>query len=223
MKKFVITILAAIAVTSLWAQQPMCPVKEGVSLTYVTKDAKSKVKNYAQQTVTSVEGTGNNLAITYRSEVMDAKKNPIANVPVISYTYKVENGTVIIDLKSILNSVSTGFPSDGTAEGTPLMVPANMKAGDKLPDSEVKMQISIIKMSAAYTNGVCEGDETVTTEAGTFNCTKTKYDCKASAMGMKSEMVVHTWYAPGVGIVKQDIYSTKGSLNTTQELVALSN
>ena len=223
MKKIVFTILATIVATSFWAQQPLCPVKEGVSLTYATKDAKGKAKSYVRQTVTSVEGTSNNLTITYASEVMDANKKALPNAPVISYSYKVENGSVVIDPKALLNSITTALPSDGVAEGTPFVLPAGMKAGDALSDSEMKMQIAFLKISATYTGGVCEGDEEITTEAGTFLCKKTKYNCKSSAMGIKTEMVVHTWYAPGIGIVKQDIYNNKGKLNSSQELIELNN
>jgi len=222
MKKIVLTLLAAIAVTCIWAQQPLCPVKEGVSLLYVMKDAKGKVKNYSRQTVTLVEGSGNNLTITYLSEALDAKKKPLANAPVISYTTRVENGAVVIDPKSILNSISTAFPTDGAAEGTPMILPANMKAGDKLPDCEMKMQITVFYINASYTNGVCEGEEQITTAAGTFLCKKTKYDFKSSAGIIKSNGVIHTWYAPGVGVVKQEMFNNKGKLNTYQELVELS-
>ena len=223
MKNLAFTILAAIAATSIYAQQPLCPVKEGVSLTYATKNAKGKVQSYSRQTVTSVEGSGNNLTISYTSEAMDTKKKALPNVPVITCSYRVENGTVIIDPKAILNSVATGSPSDGAAEGTPLVLPAGMKAGDALPESEVKMQIAFIKISAAFTEGVCEGEEEITTEAGTFLCKKTKYNCKSSAMGIKMDMVVYTWYAPGIGIVKQEMYNKKDKLNSSQELVGLSN
>ena len=221
MKNLAFTILAVLAATNLWAQQPLCPVKEGVSLTYVTKDAKGKIQSYSRQTVTSIEGSGSKMTITYSSEAMDAKKKTSPKVPVISYSYNVENGTVVIDPKAILNTVSTGSPSDGAAEGTPLVLPATMKAGDTLPDCDVKMQIAFVKLSASYTEGVCEGDEEITTEAGTFRCKKTKYNCKSSAMGIKSEMIIHNWYAPGIGVVKQDIYNNKGKLNSTQELVEL--
>ena len=221
MKKTVFTIVAVIAATSLCAQ-PLCPTQEGVSLTYATKNAKGKVQNYAKQTVTAIEGSGDNFKVTYASEAMDAKKKTSANVPVISYTYNVENGAVVIDPKSLLNSISTGSPSDGNAEGTPMILPADMRAGDALPDCEMKMKIAFINISASYTEGICEGSEQVTTEAGTFDCKKVKFRCKSSAMGIKSEMIVESWYAPGIGIVKQNLYSNKGKLNSTQELVELS-
>ncbi|MDR2234092.1 MAG: hypothetical protein LBE56_13345 [Tannerella sp.] len=220
MKKIVITIIAAIAATSLWAQ-PLCPTQEGVSLTYATKNAKGKVQNYSKQTVTAVEGSGSNFTVTYASEAMDAKKKTLPNVPIISYTYKVENGAVVIDPKAILNSVATASPTDGAAEGSPMILPADMQAGDALPDCEMKMKIAFINVSASYTEGVCEGNETITTEAGTFDCKKTKFRCKSSAMGIKTEMIVHAWYAPEIGLIKQDMYNTKGKLNTTQELIAL--
>jgi hypothetical protein len=220
MKKMVFTILAAIVATSFLAQQPLCPVKEGVVLTYASKNAKGKVTSYSRQEVTSVTGSGNNLTITYSGESLDAKKKPTANVPAISYSYKVENGTVIIDAKALLNGITTGSPTDGPAEGNSMILPANMKAGDKLPDCDIKMWLAFVRISAIYTNGLCEGEETITTEAGTFTCVKTKYNCKSSVMGIKSDMIIDTWYAPGIGTVKQEIY-IKGKLNSTQELVEL--
>ncbi len=222
MKKIVITIIVAIAATSLWAQQPLCPVKEGMSLIYATKNAKGKVQSYSRQTVTSVEGSGDNLTVTYTSEAMDAKKKTNPQVPVITYTYRVENGTVIIDPKAMLNSITTGSPSDGVAEGTPMMLPAGMKAGDALTNCEMKMQIAFIKINASYTEGVCEGEEEITTGAGTFTCKKTKFRCKSSAMGIKTEMIVYAWYAPGIGLIKQDMYSVKDKLSSSQELAELS-
>ena len=221
MKKLAFTILAAMAITSLWAQQPLCPMKEGIALTYVSKNAKDKVQSYSLQTVSSIEGSSNNMKITYLCEALDAKKKVQANSPVISYSYKVENGTVIFDPKSLINGFYTGSTSDGVIEGTPMVLPANMKAGDALPNCDVKMQISILKISATYSEGVCEGDEDVTTEAGTFHCKKTKYNCKSSAMGIKQDIVIHTWYAPGIGTVKQEIYNNKGKLNSVQELVEI--
>lgn len=223
MKKLVITVIVAMSATFLWAQQPLCPVKDGLSLTYVTKNAKGKVQSYSRQNITSVEGAGNNMVVTYTSEAMDAKKQVTAGVPVITYTYNVENGAVIIDPKAILNTVTTGSPTDGVAEGTPMVLPAGMKAGDALPDCEMKMQIAFLKISASYTEGECLGDEQITTAAGTFDCKKTKFRCKSSAMGIKTEMVVDSWYAPGIGLIRQDMYNVKGKLNNTQELAELSN
>lgn len=223
MKRLVITIIVAMSVTLLWAQQPLCPSKSGLSLTYVTKNAKGKAQSYSRQNITSVESSGNNMVVTYTSEAMDAKKQVTPNVPVITYTYNVENGTVIIDPKAILNTISTGSPTDGVAEGTPMVLPAGMKAGDALADCEMKMQIAFLKISASYTEGVCEGDEQITTAAGTFDCKKIKYRCKSSAMGIKTEMIVDSWYAPGIGLIKQDMYNIKGKLNSTQELAELSN
>ena len=221
MRKIVFTILAALVATSFWAQRPLCPVKEGVVQTYVMKDAKSKVKNYSIQTVTSVTGSGDNLVVTYSSEALDAKKKPLANMPVIPYSLKVENGTVVVDIKSLLNGVFTGSMKDGSTEGTPLLLPANMKAGDALPDCSVKMQIAVFKVSADYTEGICESEEDVTTEAGTFSCKKTKYNVRSTAMGIKSDITVYSWYAPGVGIVKQELYDKKGKLSTIQELIEM--
>ena len=222
MRKITFTIIAIMAIISLSAQQPLCPVKEGVVLTYAVKNDKGKVQSFSRQTVTSVEGSNNNMTITYSAEALDAKKKAQSKVPVISYSYKVENGAVVFDPKSLLNGVSKGSPAEGTSiEGTPLVIPANMKAGDVLPDCSMRMQIAIIKISADYTGGVCEGEEDITTEAGTFHCKKTKYNVKSSAIGIKQDIVVHTWYAPGVGIVKSETYNNKGKLNSVQELVEL--
>jgi len=223
MKKTALLLIAVITTINLWAQQPLCPVKEGITLAYVTKDSKGKVQGYSRQTVTSIEGSGNNLTVTYTSEAMDAKKKTLSKVPVITYSISVVNGDVVVDSKALLNSVSTGSPSDGTAEGTPMVLPANMKAGDTLSDCEVKMKIAFLNISAAYSNGICEGEEQITTEAGSFLCKKTKYNCKSSAMGIKMDMIIHTWYAPGIGVVKTEVFNNKGKINNLQELVEISS
>jgi hypothetical protein len=217
MKKLAFLIAAALVCSTAMAEQPLCPTTEGAVLTYVTKDGKGKVSAYAQQTVTSVEGAESDMTVTYSSQVLDKKKKAVENVPVISYQLKVENGDLIIDLKSMLGGLMSS-PTDGNAEGTPLVFPSNLAAGDKIADANVKMKIVFMSVSATYTNGICEGREDITTAAGTFNCVKIKQNCKSSAIGIKGDYVITSWYAPGIGLVKQEMWTAKGKLQQTQEL-----
>ena len=61
--------------------------------------------------------------------------------------------------------------------------------------------------------------ESITTPAGTFECYKISYDVAMKMMmNMKSKGV--EWYAKGVGLVKNETYSSDGKLLGSNVLTA---
>jgi hypothetical protein len=216
MKKLLILALVATATTAAWAAQPLCPTAKGQTLLYANKNAKEKVQNYTRQTVTEVEGSGANLTITYEAESLDGKKRSLSETPIlVPFTLKVEGGAVVYDVKSLLGGIVAGLQT-GEASGEPLVLPANLKSGDALPDASVKMQILFMKIDLKYTEGKCTAEEERTTPAGTFKCLRVEQKCSGRALAAV-EMKTVTWYAPGIGIVRQETYN-KDKLQTVIEL-----
>jgi len=216
MKKIVFLLFAVMSTISVLATQPLCPTKKGQTLLYANKNAKEKVQTYTRQTVTEVSGSGDNLTITYEAESLDGKKRSLAETPLlIPYTLKVENGNVIYDVKALLGGIMNGLQT-GDAEGEPLVLPANIKTGDALPDASIKMQILFIKVDLTYTEGKCTAEEEKTTPAGSFKCVRIDQNCSGRAMA-KVDMKTVTWYAPGIGIVRQETYN-KDKLQSVIEL-----
>jgi len=91
-----------------------------------------------------------------------------------------------------------------------LEYPSKMQTGDALKDGNLTMNISHGGMQQTLTMLIndrkVEGQESITTPAGTWDCFKISYKCK---MGIKTGPINipinfegTEWYAPGFGIVK---------------------
>ncbi|GHT28186.1 hypothetical protein AGMMS49574_02000 [Bacteroidia bacterium] len=215
-RMYVFLVMAVMATANVKAQNPYFPVKEGLVQIYAQKDAKGKVQSYSKQTIKDVEGTGNEMTVSYTTEVLD-KKRKSTNPPVeLSYQVQIKDGVLRLDLKSMLGNIGQG----GEAAGVAVEIPSDLKPGQKLKDSEVKMQIGFIKASAAMTEGECVAIEEISVEAGTFACAKVSQMVNSSAMGIKTAGKQITWYAPGVGAVRTETYN-KDKLQSVIELVEM--
>ncbi len=95
------------------------------------------------------------------------------------------------------------------------------KAGDKLPESKFLYKLKPIKMTASVSNGTVIGFETLTTEAGTFNCLKVSYQAKYKIMFISESTYMTEWYAENVGLVKSEERTKRGKVMATSTLVRI--
>ena len=68
-----------------------------------------------------------------------------------------------------------------------------------------------MKMTMKFLNRKVEGNETVSTPAGDFECYVITYDTEYK-MGIKMTMSSKLWLSEGYGMVKQENYNKKGAL-----------
>ena len=107
--------------------------------------------------------------------------------------------------------------------GDLVQYPANMNAGDKLPDASVTLVtkvengLSLLKVTSDVFNRKVIGTEKVVTPAGTFDCVKVSYDAKVKLLITKSMSVVE-YLAEGIGIVRSEQYDKKGNLSGYTEI-----
>lgn len=95
------------------------------------------------------------------------------------------------------------------------------KTGDKLPESKFLYKLKPIKMTASVSNGTVEGFETLTTEAGTFNCLKVSYQAKYKIMFISETTYITEWYAENIGLVKSEEKTKRGKVTATSTLVRI--
>lgn len=103
-----------------------------------------------------------------------------------------------------------------------LSYPVKLKTGDKLDGSELKiktvMQGMELNMDIKMDNrGTADAMESVTVPAGTYECFVLNETTTVVVMGQTQESVITSWYAPGVGMIKQTTNS--GMVKTTTELI----
>jgi hypothetical protein len=168
-------------------------------------------------------------------------------VTLISKAY-AKSGTTINEmpyptaLKALVNEINdvayiaefkvTGFPQYQYLENNGKVNSALTFKGDpikilmklEIPVGEEGSVDAAVETKLTYKNGKSVGDETVTTTAGEFKCTKweysyevyTKFETEVTEPEITTELFnVTLWTAPGVGIVKS-IEKSKESTSTTE-------
>ncbi|HMB65216.1 MAG TPA: hypothetical protein VKN36_19200 [Eudoraea sp.] len=186
------------------------PFKEGTSFQITTYDKKGKSTAVIDYTVK--ESNGNSATLGY--EMSDSKGE---TVMASEYELFCENDGISIDFKSLMAPGMLEQYKDMEVDisGTNLELPNNLSPGQTLPDAEVLMNISMTPMTMKLTTRIFNRNvgpnETITTPAGTFDCTVITSEHE-SKMGVKMSGSDKQWLAGGVGMVKQESYNKKGNL-----------
>ncbi len=186
------------------------PMDEGTKFQitmYTKKDKLSGVMDYEVKEV-----TGNTATMFY--EMADEKGKMVTSS---EYGITCSDDGVTIDFSSMMSPELLGQYKDMEIEmsGTDLLYPNNLNVGQSLPDADVLMTIKMppmnMKMNMNFFNRKVEGNESVTTAAGTFDCYVITYDSEAK-MGFKMTSSNKLWLSEGFGMVKQETYNKKGAL-----------
>jgi len=228
MKKVLMIALAAMLTTrlpaELYAQNTFFAVKKGMVLTYGDLDAQGKTKGYSVMTIKDVKGSGRNMTITYGLEALDNNRRPPRNSPgEQTFTVEVKNDVVFFDMNQFIPAEMRQQGMKVEVSGIPMELPNNLQAGQGLKDSNINMtmDLGIMKTTAVVkmTDGRCLAIEDITVPAGKFKCHKITQTVTTTAMGINSVTRTVSWYAPGIGTVKQEIYDDKDKLSSSTVMV----
>lgn len=96
-------------------------------------------------------------------------------------------------------------------------IPRYPKVG-KLPDYEFYCKVSIISMRVRGEERNIIGKESIQTEAGMFDCFIMEETITTKSMMMKDVERIRSWYAYGIGLVKEMTYDKNGKLISTMIL-----
>ena len=182
------------------AQTPYCCVTEGAVLTYTDYDAKGKESG----TTTNIYKEVKVISDMDYDVTMETTVNSGGTETTLNTAMEVRNGSAMI-------SVGQGN-IDLTATDPELMrIPNKLAVGYKLPLGEMIVDLGGFRVKSTITENEVIDREEITTPAGTFKCYVVKQTSEGRVMGIKSETTIKTWYARGIGVVKQETYS-KGEL-----------
>ncbi len=183
-------------------------------ITFYTKKGDESGKGVYN--VTSASQSGNSGSSTIKSEIFNKKGKSVAKG---TNNIKCDNGVFMVDLKAFISpEQQEQIKADAKASDVYLSYPANMKTGDALPDGNMDLDIQQdngmkTHVDVKITDRKVEGQESVTTPAGTWNCFKITYHSaiKVALMGIGIPIKadITEWFAPNFGVVKTE--SSKGS------------
>ena len=213
---------------TLWgvsAQRGFFPATEGMTMLYASQNAKGQTEMFVRQTVTEVEGSGDNMTVVYKSEVLEKNMKPVDIKPFkiqpIATTIHVTDGVAAMDMTFF---AAPNVQSFVTIEGDKLRIPSSLSPGDRLDDANYVMTVSMgiqVKTEVSVTDHACLAIEEITVPAGAFTCHKITHTGVATTMRKITTSKNLSWYAPGIGIVKSENYDEKGKLTNTMVLQEL--
>ena len=199
------------------------PMIEGSSFEYTNTNKKGKTEGITHYTISNVSQKGSSTVATFDLKYIDKKGKEIFDS---NYNITCDGNTIKVDYKSLFPSqmmkqyTDMGLEMDIT--GTDIELPNNLSVGQKLPDANVAIAMSMSGINMNITvdqiNRKVEKKESITTPAGTFNCYLIIETNRSKTMGATQEMQSKLWLAEGIGMVKQENYRKNGDLVSRSEL-----
>lgn len=242
--KSIITAVAALMLACTASAQ-YAPTKEGMALNYKqtvqTENGETVINS--TDTIKSITTADGKTTVRIKSCVHpdNALADDIVMYSYATYTTPDEPTTIMMmmgeDFKSfILNMIKMDMEQAGQYNESQFKeVENNSKAkgelslvlnpkgavGDKIPNSRLRLDIGMQAATMFVSNGAIAGYESVTVPAGTFdNCIKVTYEKRENSPQGSNKSYVTAWYAPEIGLVKEQEADKKGNIQSSQELIS---
>jgi hypothetical protein len=213
--------------------------------TYLETDGEGKPTATIYNSIQSVEGDGVNGSIKLRVEEIPVTSPKDTATSFMFYRFK--DGEFMTDVgawfedimfdgrldslvRNAINEKYPDLPEEGREEvlektraeflkvsGQTRGVPRYPTIG-KLPDYKFHIKVSLIGMTVIGEERRVVGRESIQTEAGLFDCFVVEETLKIKAMMVRDVEKIRSWYAYGVGMVKEMTYDKNGKLISTMIL-----
>jgi archaellum component FlaF (FlaF/FlaG flagellin family) len=228
MKKFIVMLLCTAVCCGTAAAQNCSQFVNSVNgkkLTYINQDAKGNLQMTAVYTSAKKDAS----TISTHAEITDKNGKLMGT----GDSEMICDGNAIkVDMKSFIPASSMKQYSDMKISGEAkyLTYPTNMQAGQTLDDGSVTIEMngngSPMTLQMDIVNRKVEQAETISTNAGSFDCFKITYEAttkvKIAGIGIPFHMKITEWYAPKLGrFVKSETYTKGGKLMGVMVLDAI--
>jgi hypothetical protein len=223
MKRLAIVIIAlAASFVSLSGQNLdlFFSVTKGDSFTYTVYGADGKVEYKYSCTNKEVNGADlSDASVIYEYQFWKGDGSPLFD----------DEGKM--DMKITLNSEGTTSYmydmkksmaiQDIVTMGDISSLPAELKAGQIVPDGKINIKVKNVGASFLLTDRKVLAKEEITTPAGTFSTYKMDENQTNKVLISTKTFHIVTWYAKNIGCIKQEVYDKKGRLLRTLELTSV--
>ena len=238
MKTFLIllsTAAMAQAAASAQTPEPFFPSKTGTVLEYVQRDGKSgETLMFTTDSIAGFSGDfrkgGAKVISTVRYPgdtltVSAAEPMKFENYEVISdFATAMEEslGDMVKQSLSMAGADETDMAEvdrmmdEVTVSGECRGIPADLSVGMELPDYNVEVKIMFVSTKASCKDRKVVAQETVTTPAGTFDCYVVEEKSTVKTMMASAKNDTRTWYARGIGMVRQEVWARKKLVSVTE-------
>ncbi|HIZ05104.1 MAG TPA: hypothetical protein H9818_04500 [Candidatus Phocaeicola gallistercoris] len=225
--------IAALLICHTMQAQYFC-TNEGVELHYVNYDEVGQSTSDETATVTNVKQDGTQVSARYMTKIVTTKLKNNTSYTLVDWTY--DGGKTICkeDLMygPYINSDLDPAKYDQKAHDAmadelkwkgdnTFELVDGAKAGESMSDRSYSLIQNMLRNDITVSGAAYMGKENVSTTAGKFDCVKISY-LKRTKILLKTETVrVTEWYAKNIGLVKSEMYDTKGVLKGKTLLVKI--
>lgn len=196
-------------------------------LEYTTYDKKGKATGKASHETLSIKEEDDKLTALIKIISEDIKgKDSFTS----EYEASCQNGLFSLDMARFFDTSKLHQYDDEKftveMEGDVLEFPVNMTSDDVLNDGSFIVKVNtneftLMTMTFNITNRKVIGNETITTDAGTFDCQKVTYDFDSKLGIIKVKGSGVEWYQKDRVVVKSESYNKKGKLIGSTELTGI--
>ena len=227
MKPIFTSLFAILLISTFSFSQSDCskyyPFTEGATFTYTNYNKKGKESSEVNYKISNLRNEGGNEVITMNAKIKDAKGNESMD---FAYDITCDGNGISIDYNSLGNmGMLQQFENMETEiTGTNIIIPNELSVGQKLPDSHMNMKISMgitMEIKVNVINRKIIAKENITCPAGTFDCYVIQVTSVVDMMGKKMTTTSKSWFAAGVGMVKQISNGENGKLENSTVLTKL--
>lgn len=201
------------------------PFEKGAALEYTFYDDKGKVVSVSKQNVVIIDDAGAE-GLTAQVDVMMFDKN---GKETTQGNYKVtcKGNTLYMDVTAMMPQMTQSFAQmEMQVTGDQLQLPSKLTVGQALPDAHMEIKagsggVNLMKMTIDVTERKVAGKEMVSTPTGNYEAYKISYVTNTKMLVGKNFTTI-SWYAPKIGMVKQESYDKKGNLENSMVLTKFS-
>lgn len=237
MRRIVFVLLGLLLISAMACGQsadPFFPSGAGVVLVYESQDAGGRTESFKTDSVAEFSGD----FMHGRATVMSTVVSGDTILMKTEFPMVFDRGEVMIDMASLMEkamqegmrqAMSTAGAGESdeeleamkevmekiTVKGESRGIPADVEVGMELPDYEIEIKVMFMTSRMGCRDRRVTGRETVTTPAGTFDCYVVEETMTAKAMMVNEKTRQVSWYARGIGLVKQQTWEKKKLMETT--------
>ncbi|NND10361.1 MAG: hypothetical protein HKN96_04050 [Flavobacteriaceae bacterium] len=202
-------------------------LKEGTSLEYTNYDRKGKAITIGTHKAAKVTSSNGKFESNITLDVKDLKKGDTFTM---EYDVSCEDGVLSIDMSRFFDSSQLmqyeGADFDIDIQGDMLYFPRDLVEGADLNDGNITIKVAkdgftFVTMTMTIFNRKVLGKESITTDAGTFECQKVTFDFESKFGIIKVRGSAIEWYHDNRIIVKSESYNKKGKLLGSTKLTAM--
>ena len=142
-------------------------------------DKKDRMTGRVVQEILDKDVSGGDVTLTVATVIYGEDDEELHNSEV---KVGCSDGVFKIDMRDYVGELIKQYESmEVELKGDNLLIPSDLSSGDELPDGNVNIKVSnsgitMVNMDVTIKNRKVEGQEEITTEAGTFDCYKISYE-----------------------------------------------